>query len=390
MRAGRRMRKGVAILGSTGSIGRNALEVVRRHRERFRVVSLSGGNNVRLLKRQVGEFAPRFVSLIDEKASLGLKSLFPSIKTGFGEAGASAAAAFPGVDIVLSAISGAAGLMPTLSAIRAGKDIALANKEALVMAGPVVMEEARKRGVRLLPVDSEHSAVFQALSGQRREDIRRIILTASGGPFLKRPLGSLKTVSPKEALNHPRWKMGRKVTVDSATLFNKGLEVMEARWLFGVPPERISVVIHPQSIVHSMVEFCDGSVIAQMSVPDMKGAIAYALSFPERIDSGVARLKFNGLDLEFMEPDKRRFPCLSLSFSALKAGGTFPAAVNAADEVAVDEFLKGNIRFTDIYRVISAVFDGHKGGRGTSVEEILEADSRSREAAREYIRKRIV
>ena len=382
--------KGLAILGSTGSIGRNTLDIVRRHPERFRVVSLSAGNNIRLLRRQVEEFGPRFVSLIGEGAAGSLRSHFPrSLRTGFGEEGACRAASFEGVDAVVSAISGAAGLMPTLSAIRAGKDIALANKETLVMAGPIVMEEARLGGVSIMPVDSEHSAIFQALSGQRLEDVRRIILTASGGPFLKLPLKRLTQVSPAEALRHPKWKMGRKITVDSATLVNKGLEVIEARWLFGVPPERISVLIHPQSVVHSMVEFSDGSVIAQMSSPDMKGAIAYALACPERIDSGMPPLKMRDLRLEFMEPDGRRFPCLSLCYRALQSGGAAPAVLNAADEVAVGEFLKGSIRFTDIYRVISHVLEMHRpaGGAGAStVEEILSADRWAREEAGGYIR----
>jgi len=375
-------RKGIALLGCTGSIGVNTLEVIRRHPDRFFVVSMAAGGNLALLRRQIREFNPVFVSVRDEKAARELSSEFSGlVKIGFGADGAAEAATFDGVDTVVSAISGAAGLVPTFAAVRAGKDVALANKETLVMAGPLVMEEARANGVTLLPVDSEHSAVFQAMSGHRAEDIRRIILTASGGPLLNTPADALSTVTPEQALNHPRWRMGRKISIDSATLMNKGLEVIEASFLFDQPAERISVVVHPQSIVHSMVEYVDGSVVAQLSNPDMKGPIAYALSWPERIDAGARELNFAGLSLEFSEPDPVRFPCLSLAYDALSSGGTAPAVFNAADEVAVEMFLTGRVGFTGIHEIISEVLSSHAPGPVSSIDDVLEADRWAREAA---------
>lgn len=383
----RKSQKGLAILGSTGSIGRNTLEIVRRRRDGFKVISLCAGSNTRLLKKQAEEFKPRFISVATEKAASELKrALGARFDIGFGEKGAARAASFEGVDVAVSAISGAAGLLPTLSAIRAGKDIALANKETLVMAGPLVMNEVKRRGVRLMPVDSEHSAVFQALAGHRVSDVRRIILTASGGPFLKTPLPRLKRVTPGEALNHPKWDMGRKITIDSATLVNKGLEVIEARWLFDLPAEKISVCIHPQSIVHSMVEYIDGSIVAQMGCPDMKGPISYALSYPERMDAGIPALALEGLRLDFIEPDLRRFPCLKLAFHALKEGGAMPAVLNASDEVAVDKFLKGGIAFTDIYSVISGVLERYSPRGVFTIEDVIEADRWARAAAEDAVR----
>lgn len=380
--------KGLAVLGSTGSIGKSTLEIVRNHRERFAVRALAAGSNIALLREQIEEFRPRFVSVRSEEDALKLKGILPKgTSVGFGTEGAERAASLEGVDCAVAAIAGAAGLLPTLAAIRAGADIALANKETLVMAGSFVMEEVRRKGVNLLPVDSEHSAVFQSLAGHRREDIERIILTASGGPFLDTPAEELDHVTPAEALKHPRWNMGKKITIDSATLMNKGLEVIEARWLFDLPPEKISVVIHPQSIIHSMVEYIDGSIVAQLSCPDMKGPIAYALGYPERIDSHTERLKLAGLSLDFREPDER-FPCLGLAYEALRAGGIMPTVLNAADEVAVEAFLKGEIRFTDIYRVISDVLEGMTGSQGkiTSIGDVLEADSEARRNAASMIK----
>lgn len=378
--------KGVSILGSTGSIGINTLEIIRRHPERFKVVSLAAGNNVRLLKKQIDEFAPRYVSVLTEKAARELKrSIKRGVEIGVGIEGAASAAAFPGADIVVSAISGAAGLVPTMAAIKAGRDIALANKETLVMAGAIVMREVKKRRIRLMPIDSEHSAVFQALEGHRRQDVRRIILTASGGPLLNTPLKRLKDVTPEEALNHPRWRMGRKISIDSATLVNKGLEVIEARWLFNMPAERISVAIHPQSVVHSMVEYIDGSIVAQMGAPDMRGPISYALSYPERIVSGAPALDLKGLSLEFAEPDMKRFPCLGLACDALKDGGVMPAVLNAADEAAVDAFLKGRIVFTGIHRVIAKTLDAFVPSKGDAIEDIIEADCEARDMAKGFI-----
>ncbi len=378
-------KKGLSILGSTGSIGTNTLDVVRRYPERFRVVALAGGTNIELLKRQAEEFRPEFVSVLDNDGAERLKQEL-DIPVESGAEGAIKAATLPDVKTVVSAISGAAGLLPTIAAIRAGKEIALANKETLVLAGPLVTEEARARGVRLIPVDSEHSAVFQSLLGHRAEDLKRVILTASGGPFLKRRSDSLHSVTPDEALKHPRWNMGRKISIDSATLMNKGLEVIEASFLFGLPGDKISVVIHPESIVHSMVEYADGSVISQMSSPDMRGPIAYALSFPERIDSGVKRLDFSCLRLDFSSPEPGRFPCLALAYEALKEGGTHPAVLNAADEVAVEMFLKGALPFTGIPEVIATVLERYEGRRLSTIEDVIEADRRGREAARSLIK----
>jgi len=374
--------KNISILGSTGSIGRNTLDVIRMHRGRFRVMALSGGSNIGLLKEQAEEFRPVFISAGSvESANALKKSLTIPVEVGSGAEGAIRAAAFEGVDMVVSAISGAAGLLPTMAALKAGKDLALANKEALVLAGSLVIEEAARQKVNIIPVDSEHSAVFQSLLGHRKEDVKRLILTASGGPFLTTSIEKLERMSPEEALNHPRWKMGRKISIDSATLFNKGLEVIEARWLFGLPPEQISVVIHPQSIVHSMVEYVDGSVISQMSTPDMRGAISYALSYPERLPGGVRPLDFSRLTLEFSDPDAARFPCLGLAYQALAMGGTAPAILNAADEVAVGLFLEGKIPFTGIYRVMAEVLDGHASGKVSSLEDVCDADRTAREAA---------
>jgi 1-deoxy-D-xylulose-5-phosphate reductoisomerase len=379
--------KVLAILGSTGSIGRNTLEVVRANPEKFSVAALAAGNNIELVKEQAREFGPSFVSVATKEAADVLRAALPrSVKVGYGVDGATEAATIEGAGMVLSAISGAAGLVPTMAAIRAGKDIALANKETLVLAGPLVMEEVARRGIKLLPVDSEHSAVFQSLAGHRNADIKRIILTASGGPFLNTPIEALRTVTVAEALRHPRWKMGKRISIDSATLVNKGLEVIEASYLFDLPPSKISVAIHPQSVVHSMVEYIDGSIVAQMSNPDMKGPIAYALSYPERIDAGTPPLDLSRLTLEFTAPDLKRFPCLGLSYDALTMGGTATAVLNAADEVAVEMFLKGALPFTEIYRVLSGVLSRHSPAPVRSVADVLEADAWAREEARGLIK----
>ncbi|MBI5971403.1 MAG: 1-deoxy-D-xylulose-5-phosphate reductoisomerase [Deltaproteobacteria bacterium] len=379
--------KGLAVLGSTGSIGRNTLEVVRFNPGRFKVVSLAAGNNVEGLKKQIQEFRPACVSVANDAAARELKKTAAMpVEICSGAEGAMKAASYEGVDMAVSAISGAAGLIPTLAAIRAGKDIALANKETLVMAGPIILKEIKKSGVRLLPVDSEHSAIFQSLCGHRREDLKGIILTASGGPFLTASASVLDAVTPEAATMHPKWSMGRKISVDSATLMNKGLEVIEAAFLFDLLPEKISVVIHPQAIVHSMVEYIDGSIVAQMSQPDMRGAIAYAISYPERIECGTPPLKLHGLNLEFFEPDVKRFPCLTLAYDAIRAGGTMPAVLNAADEIAVDGFLKGNLGFTCIYGVISGVMEKHSARSLTSIETVLEADRWARQEAAALIR----
>ena len=376
--------KGLSILGSTGSIGLSTLEVVRKSPDRFKVISLSAGANAGLLEEQVKEFNPLFVSLRDEEAALKLsKRVDPEV--GYGTSGATRAGAYEGVDLCVSAITGAAGLMPTLSAIRAGKNIALANKETLVMAGSIVMAEARAASVDIFPIDSEHSAIFQALLGHRTEDVERIILTASGGPFLGFTAEELSGVTPAEALKHPNWDMGRKITIDSSTLLNKGLEVIEARWLFDLPLEKISVLVHPQSIVHSMVEYVDGSIVAQMGTPDMCGPIAYALSYPERLKSVTERLDLTRGALDFIEPDLERFPCLGLAYRALKSEGTMPAVLNAADEIAVEAFLEGQIPYTGIFETISSAMDAHSVINSPTLEDILDADVWARSFARELL-----
>ncbi len=379
--------KSLTVLGSTGSIGRSTLDVVRANPQRFRVAALSAGRNRGLLKDQIEEFSPSYVSTLTEEDAAWVESCFKGgVHVGFGADGAMTAASLNETDMVVSAITGAAGLMPTMAAIEAGKDVALANKETMVVAGSIVMAAAVKAGVSILPVDSEHSALFQSLRGHRSIDVRRVILTASGGPFFNAPDVDLETVTPEQALNHPRWSMGRKVTIDSATLINKGLEVIEASWLFNLPPESISVSIHPQSIVHSMVEYVDGSVISQMGTADMKGPIAYALGYPERISDSIAPLSLDGLSLEFFAPDNERFPCLGLAYGALRVGGTAPAVLNAADEVAVESFLSGSIRFTDIYKIINSVLEGCVVHKATRIEDVLEADNEARVKALEVIR----
>ena len=380
--------KSLSILGSTGSIGVSTLEIVAAHPQRFRVVALTAGRNLALLEEQVRVFRPEWVAVPDAddaerlKASLG--NCAPRILSG--RDGLIACAARSDAQLVVSAIVGAAGLEPTLAAIEAGIDIALANKETLVAAGEVVMRAVAHRGVRLFPVDSEHSAIFQSLAGHRMDDVRRLILTASGGPFRNRTLSELETVDPADALAHPNWSMGRKISIDSATMMNKGLEVVEAHWLFGLPAEKIAVHVHPESIVHSMVEYVDGAVIAQLGIPDMKTPIALALSWPERLPLDLPPLDLCRLgSLHFSEPDVERFPCLSLAYRALRDGGTAPAALNAANEVAVEAFLAKRIGFNAIARVITAVLSRHETSPADNLSAVLAADSASRGMARSFI-----
>lgn len=380
--------KNIAILGSTGSIGTSALDVIRNHPSRFRAVALAAGRNIALLRDQIDVFRPRFVSVCGEEEAQKLSTMLGPSETEIlcGPFGYEAVAACEEANMVLSALVGAAGLLPTLRAIECGKDIALANKETLVMAGRLVMERASANGVRILPVDSEHSAIFQCLAHESLENVRRIILTASGGPFRSRPVEEMHTVTVEEALRHPNWKMGRKITVDSATMMNKGLEVIEAHWLFGASTDRIDVLIHPQSIIHSMVEYMDGSIIAQFGIPDMKGPIAYALSFPERLHRNGAFLDFfEAGPLTFSPPDLNRFPCLKLAYEAGKKGGTMPSALNAANEVAVEAFLEGEIGFLDIPGTIEKTLAAHRNTTSDSIEEVLLADQWARQAANEYI-----
>ncbi len=381
--------KAISLLGSTGSIGVNVLAVLRQFPERFRLVAMAAGGNVDLLASQVVEFAPELISVADEKKAHQLASLLPRPyrqRIVHGSDGACQVAACPGAEMTVSAIVGAAGLLPTLAAIRAGKDVALANKESLVMAGKIVMEAVRCAGVQLLPVDSEHSAIFQALAAGRRDELQKIILTASGGPFRQLDSASLRRVTREQALNHPNWQMGEKISIDSATLMNKGLEVIEAKWLFAVAAEAIEVLVHPQSIVHSLVEFHDGSLIAQLGLPDMRGPIAYALSYPDRLALHLPPLNlWQAGRLDFHAPDLQRFPALALAFAALRGGGVLPAVLNAANEVAVAAFLAGRITFPEIAETVARTMDIVPDGDDSSLDDILAADAAARRLAAERI-----
>jgi len=376
--------KKLAILGSTGSIGSTALQIIAGQAEKFQVVALTGHRNIALLEAQIRRFRPRLAAVPEEEAAARLRKALEGTETEilWGREGLRACAVAPEVDMVVSAIVGSAGLIPTLAAIDAGKDIALANKETLVVAGPLVMAKAREKNIRLFPVDSEHSAIFQSLEGHRKCDVRRLILTASGGPFLNRPLEQLRDVTPKNALAHPNWRMGKKISIDSATMMNKGLEVIEARWLFDLPAEKIDVHIHPQSVVHSMVEYVDGAVIAQLGIPDMKTPIAYALSYPERMSLDSPSLDLCSLEkLTFSVPDQVRFECLALAYEALRRGGTSPTVLNAANEVAVENFLAGKIHFTDIAAIVRKTLRNHDPQTVDSLDAVLEADRLGRETA---------
>ncbi|MGE5300230.1 MAG: 1-deoxy-D-xylulose-5-phosphate reductoisomerase [Acidobacteriota bacterium] len=379
--------KRITILGSTGSIGRSTLDVVEKRREDFKVVALTAGRNIDLFERQIRSFAPEVVGVADGKTADALSKRINGLEILSGPEGINSVASYRDSDFVLSSIVGAAGLMPTISAIRAGKEIGLANKESLVMAGEIVMAEAKRLGVRIIPVDSEHSAVFQCIEGRKKKAIRRIILTASGGPFFDRRKEELSDITAEDALRHPNWSMGRKITIDSATLMNKGLEVIEACRLFDMPAEKVSVLIHPQSIVHSLVEFIDRSCIAQLSVPDMRGPISYALSYPDRIDDPIRGLELERVGtLTFHPPDHETFPCLSYAYEALSEGGTMPSVLNAANEVAVHAFLDGRIGFHNIPRVIRETMDGHAVRPVAKLEDVLDADRRAREAADKIIK----
>jgi 1-deoxy-D-xylulose-5-phosphate reductoisomerase len=381
--------KNLSILGSTGSIGRNALKIVEMFPERFAVKALAAKNNTELLARQIEQFEPEIAVVFDEKCAFELKSKLPAsggVEVLYGKDGYIAAATHDAVDMVLTAVVGAAGLMPTLAAIEAGKNIALANKETLVMAGDIVIKRAVAKGVQILPVDSEHSAIFQCIAGNRSEDLDRIILTASGGPFLKRPANEFMEIEPEEALNHPTWQMGKKVTIDSATLMNKGLEMLEAKCLFGVSQDRIEVLIHPQSVIHSMVSYKDGAVMAQLGIPDMKGAIAYAMSYPKRLSLQQSLPDFARMGaLTFEPPDLEKFPCLALAYQAGKTGETLPAVLNAANEVAVQAFLKHRISFVKIPEIIRETMERHTVVKDPSLADILEADRWAREQAENII-----
>jgi 1-deoxy-D-xylulose-5-phosphate reductoisomerase len=380
--------KKLSILGSTGSIGVSTLDVVAAHPDKFQVIALAAGNNLEVLQRQIETFRPQLVSVLTAEKAKSLSRMLSGYKPQIvhGVEGMIAAATVSEATMVVAAIVGAAGLVPTCAAIMAGKDIALANKETLVTAGHLVMSMVREHGVKLYPVDSEHCAVFQSMAGHRSEDIARVILTASGGPFLNWGKEQLSKATVADALNHPNWSMGRKITVDSATMMNKGLEVIEARWLFDIPVQKIGVNIHPQSIIHSMVEYIDGSVIAQLGVPDMKGPIAYALTYPARVPSGVKPLDLTTLSgLTFFQPDTDRFPALKLAYRAADAGESMPAVMNAANEVAVEAFLAGKISFMAIAESIEKVMDLHLPHQLCSIEEVLEADRWGRSKAKEVL-----
>jgi 1-deoxy-D-xylulose-5-phosphate reductoisomerase len=376
--------KSIIILGSTGSIGTNTLDIVQRFPEDFRVVGMTAGGNVEKLEAQIRSFNPQVVAVSTESSAAALRTRCAGLPVEIlaGEEGIAQVAAMPGAELVISAIVGAAGLLPTLAAIRSGKHIALANKEPMVMAGKLMQEEARTHGVRIFPVDSEHSAIFQSLEGHRLEDVRRLILTASGGALWTLTKAQLQDVTPERALQHPNWKMGSKITIDSATLMNKGLEVVEARWLFDIGESRIDVLIHRESIIHSLVEYEDRSMIAQLGLPDMRTPISYAMRYPERMPLDLPSLDLTEVGkLTFCKPDHDRFPCLNLGYESLRIGGTMPAAMNAANEVAVDAFLNGGLRFIEIADVIRNTMHAHTHREITGLEDALEADRWAREKA---------
>ena len=382
--------KHLSILGSTGSIGVSTLEIVATYPDRFRIIGLSAGKNLDLFVQQIRQFTPRIAAVASQEDVPRLKALCVGLNVEIvgGVEGLVAVATAAETDMVVAAIVGAAGLVPTAAAIRAGKDIALANKEILVTAGHLFIEMVAAYGVKLYPVDSEHSAIFQSIEGHRSEDISKIILTASGGPFLNTPLEQLAIVTVRDALNHPNWSMGRKISIDSATMMNKGLEVIEARWLFNAPVEKIGVNIHPQNIIHSMVEYVDGCVIAQLGMPDMKAPIAYALSYPERVATGIQPLDlttFSGLT--FYKPDLNKFRCLGLAYRAINEGESMPAVMNAANEIAVEAFLEDRLGFLQIAQVIEETMNAHQAHDLKSLEEVLQADQWGRETASEICRR---
>lgn len=382
--------KRIAILGSTGSIGRSTISVIQSNPERFQLVTIAAGGNVEAALEQARRWKPKVLSLASAKDAEGARSQLKAeglagIEIVHGQAGSVRVATHPEVDFVVSAIVGVAGLKATYEAVRAGKEVGLANKECLVAAGELITREARKQGKPLLPIDSEHNAVHQCMRGGRINEVERVWLTASGGPFLHTPRSEFEHITVEQALNHPTWKMGQRITIDSATLMNKGFEVIEACRLFDLPPERVSVIVHPQSTIHSMVEFKDGSILAQLSVTDMRLPILYALTYPERIPS---ELRFNVLDLktlDFSPPDLNKFPCLQLAYEAVKAGGSSPIALNAADEVAVAAFLKREIGFADIPRIVAQTIDETERRNPESIEEVLAMDAQARELARQKL-----
>jgi 1-deoxy-D-xylulose-5-phosphate reductoisomerase len=380
--------KRIAILGSTGSIGRSTLRVAESYPERFQIVTLAAGSNLEVAFEQALRWRPRVISMAAEKDADSLRARLKKegageIEVVHGAAGAVRVATHGEVDFVVSAIVGVAGLEATYEAVKAGKVLGLANKECLVAAGELITAEARRQGKPLLPIDSEHNAVHQCLRGGRMDEVDRIWLTASGGPFLNKPRSEFESITVEQALNHPTWKMGRRITIDSATLMNKGFEVIEACRLFDMPPAQVSVIVHPQSTIHSMVEFVDGSILAQFSVTDMRLPILYALTYPERIQSDMRFSLCDLRHLDFSPPDLQKFPCLRLAYQAAEEGGAKTVALNAADEVAVAAFLEGEIRFTDIARIIEDVLIATSSGKLESIAQVLEADAEARRCASE-------
>jgi len=379
------MKKRVAVLGSTGSIGNQTLQVIRNLRDSFELIGLSGGDNLELLVKQIKEFRPKIVSIKSESNARKLKELFPDIQVEYGMEGLTSVACHDDVDIVVTALAGGIGLVPTYNAIKERKNIALANKETLVMAGNIIINEAKNNNVEILPVDSEHSAIFQCLNGNKRHQVNRIILTASGGPFRGLKKKDLSSVTPEKALKHPNWNMGKKISIDSATLMNKGLEVIEARWLFDINYDKIDVVIHPQSIIHSMVEFIDGSILAQMGETDMRVPIQYALTYPDRVFNTYHKLDLSKRDvLTFEQPDLETFPCLSLAYEAGRIGGTMTAVMNGANEEAVRMFLENKISFLEIPLVIERVMGKHILIKNPGISDVLEAEKWAKEEAYKY------
>jgi 1-deoxy-D-xylulose-5-phosphate reductoisomerase len=387
--------RGIAILGSTGSIGQSTLDVVARHPDRYRVVALSANSDVRSIAAQCRRFRPQLAAMADHASADALRAALVAeglqVEVMAGYAGLDAVATHPEATDVMAAIVGAAGMLPTLAAVRQGRRILLANKEALVVAGALFMAAARASGAQILPIDSEHNAVFQCLpdnfrDGLTKVGVERILLTASGGPFRDHPLAELRAVTPEQACAHPNWDMGRKISVDSATMMNKGLEVIEARWLFDARAEQIQVVVHPQSVIHSMVQYVDGSVLAQLGNPDMRTPIAHALAWPQRHASGVAALDlFSVARLDFEAPDMQRFPCLRLAFEAVAMGGTAPAVLNAANEVAVARFLSRDLAFTEIADVVERTLADFDHGAADELEALLDADARARSLAEQQV-----
>jgi len=383
--------KNISVLGSTGSIGRSSLEVIDKLSHRFKVVGLTAGRNTQLLEKQVEKFRPKIVSLERKEEAEDLRRKFrgKSIKVTFAQEGAEEVASFSENDIVISAITGIDGLRPTLAAVQEGKKVALANKESMVVAGPLIQDMIRKFGAQLIPVDSEHSGVFQCLAKEEMENVKKVILTASGGPFFSKSSSEMNDITLEEALNHPRWKMGKKVTIDSATLMNKGLELIEARWLFGLEPRQLGILIHPQSIVHSLVEMSDGSVLAQLSPTDMKLPIQYALTYPEREDSLLPSLDLSEIKvLEFHEVNVEKFPIIKLARLALEEGESFPIALNAANEAVVSAFLEQRIKFMDISDVVTEVVENHQKRKVQSLEDIFDVDSETRRVSLDLLKKR--